>query len=191
MHPASHRPINRYYESLHAIQHQGVITEGATRIAFQNLLAEVGKGRGLTVLGEQTIQLPTRRTIRVDAEVRDQLKIRRGLWEAKDTADDLDSEIRKKIAAGYPTKNIIFENTERAVLFQNGSRTLDLDITQPVNLQRVLDEFFGYTEPLIEEFHRAVAAFKKEIPQLAAGLTEIIEADGAETGALSRRSTTS
>ena len=64
MHPASHRPINRYYESLHAIQQQGAITEGATRIAFQNLLAEGGKGRGFTILGEQTIQLPTRPTIR-------------------------------------------------------------------------------------------------------------------------------
>ncbi len=52
-----------------------------------------------------------------------------------------------------------------------------LDITYLTSLQRVLDEFFEYTEPLIEEFHRAVAAFKKEIPQLAAGLTEIIEAE--------------
>ena len=174
MHVASHRPINRYYESLHAIQQQGAITEGATRIAFQNLLSELSKTRGFTVLGEQTIQLPTKRTIRVDAEVRDQLKIRRGLWEAKDSADDLDSEIRKKIAAGYPTKNIIFENTQRAVLFQNGAKALDLDITQPTNLQRVLDAFFKYTEPLTEEFNQAVAAFKKEITQRAAGLATII-----------------
>lgn len=173
----SNRPITRYYESLQAFHQQGATTEGATRIAFQNLLSEFGKGRGFTIVGEQSIQLPTRRTIRVDAEVRDQLKIRRGLWEAKDTADDLDSEIRKKIAAGYPTKNIIFENTQRAVLYQDGTKALDLDITQPANLQRVLDEFFEYTEPLIEEFHQAVAAFRKEIPQLAEGLTAIIDTE--------------
>ncbi len=41
MHAASQRPINRYYESLHAIHQQGAITEGATRIAFQNLLSEL------------------------------------------------------------------------------------------------------------------------------------------------------
>ena len=30
----------------------------------------------------------------------------RGHWEAKDSKDDLDDEIAKKIARGYPTNNI-------------------------------------------------------------------------------------
>lgn len=157
------RHIANYYDALRSFGQQDALTEGATRIAFQNLLSEASRGRGFTVVGEQTIQLPNKRTIRVDGELKDQFKIRRGIWEAKDTADDLDVEIRKKIAAGYPTKNIIFENTRRAVLVQNGATALDLDITQPQNLQRVLDEFLQYTEPLIEEFHQAVAAFKREI----------------------------
>lgn len=174
------RPIANYYDTLQSFHSQGATTEGAVRIAFQNLLSDVGRTRGFTVLGEQTIQLLTKRSIRVDAEVRDQFKIRRGIWESKDTADDLDSEIRKKIAAGYPTKNIIFENTQRAILYQNGTKALDVDITQPQNLQRLLQEFFEYTEPLIEEFHQAVAAFKKEIPHLAEGLTAIIDSEKLE-----------
>ena len=39
---------------------------------------------------------------------------RRGFWEAKDTDDDLDAEISKKIAKGYPLVNTIFEDTQRA-----------------------------------------------------------------------------
>src|SRR5437763_995573 len=106
------RHISAYYETLRSFGHQRASTEGATRVAFHTLLSEVGKKHGFTVLGEQTIQLPSKRTIRLDGEVKDQYKIRRGIWEAKDTADDLDAEIRKKIAAGYPGKNIIFENTK-------------------------------------------------------------------------------
>jgi hypothetical protein len=39
-----------------------------------------------------------------------------GYWEAKDTNDVLDEEIRKKTAAGYPRDNIIYEDTDSAVL---------------------------------------------------------------------------
>jgi hypothetical protein len=43
-----------------------------------------------------------------------------GYWEAKDSEDKLDEEIRNKISAGYPTSNIIFEDTREGVLYQNG-----------------------------------------------------------------------
>jgi len=125
------RPIAEYYTRLRTFHQHGVHTEGATRIAFQTLLSDVGKTHGFTVLGEQIMQLPTNRTIRLDGDVRDQYKIWRGVWEAKNTSDDLDTEICKKMAAGYPLKNTIFENTQRAVLYQNERCALDLDITQP------------------------------------------------------------
>ncbi|HEX6293174.1 MAG TPA: type ISP restriction/modification enzyme, partial [Herpetosiphonaceae bacterium] len=54
---------------------------------------------------------------------------------------------------------------------------LDLDITQPANIQRLLDQFFGYVEPQIDQFHRAVAEFRRQIPGLAQGLTAIIEGE--------------
>ncbi len=173
--PTPTRALTAYYDTLRSFATHGATTEGATRIAFQNLLSEAGKSRGFTVLAEQTIQLANRRKIRLDGEVKDHYKIRRGIWEAKDTTDDLDTEIRKKIAAGYPTKNTIFENTQRGVLYQNDIKALDLDLTQPTNLQHLLDTFFDYTEPQIDEFHRAVAQFKTQIPELARGLTDIID----------------
>ncbi|HEX6292370.1 MAG TPA: hypothetical protein VFZ66_24500, partial [Herpetosiphonaceae bacterium] len=103
------RPLASYYDKLRSYDHQSVSNEGATRAAFHALLEDIGRQYNFTVLGEQPIRLPNRRTIRVDGEIKDQFKIRRGVWEAKDTADDLDIEIRKKIAAGYPTNNTIFE----------------------------------------------------------------------------------
>lgn len=175
--PKLSRPLSAYYDTLRSFDRQGAATEGATRIAFQNLLADIGRQYDFTVLGEQRIQLPNKRSIQLDGEVKDRYKIRRGIWEAKDSADDLDLEIRKKIAAGYPTTNIIFENTRRAVLYQNGAPVLDVDIREPANLQRLLDQFFAYSEPQIEQFHHAVAEFRKQIPDLAQGLTTIIETE--------------
>ena len=58
-----------------------------------------------------------------DGTMRDDFNLPRGYWEAKDTHDDLDTEIKKKIAAGLSAStNIIFEDTRHAVLYQNGQR---------------------------------------------------------------------
>ena len=39
------------------------------------------------------------------------IRIPLGHWEAKDTDDSLDREIARKLKAGYPQDNIIFENS--------------------------------------------------------------------------------
>jgi flagellar motor component MotA len=60
------------------------------------------------------------KTNRPDGAILNHLHLVVGYWEAKDTKDNLDQEIEKKFAKGYSSKNIIFENSERAILFQNG-----------------------------------------------------------------------
>ena len=57
--------------------------------------------------------------MRPDGTVRDSNSLPRGYWEAKDTNDDLDTEIKRKIAHGYKLSNTIFEDTETGVLYQN------------------------------------------------------------------------
>jgi predicted helicase len=168
------RHIAAYYDALKDLNARNATSEGAVRIAFQNVLDDAGRPRGLRVVGEQTIHVGRRKRIRVDGEVRDAFNIRFGVWEAKDTADDLDTEIRKKIEAGYPTRNTIFENTERAVLVQHGTRR-DFDLRDPVELQALLDRFYAFTEPRIDEFHTAVDEFADQIPQLAQALKAIID----------------
>ena len=107
---------------------------------------------------------------RPDGTLRDTFRLPRGYWEAKDTRDDLLIEIRKKIAIGYPTTNTIFEDTRRAILYQNGKIALDIDLTRPDQLTDLLRQFFSYTEPDIATFEQAVDEFRQRIPDLAQGL---------------------
>lgn len=174
MPPTQQRAFSQYYSSLDEYRHHRAQTEGATRHAFQTLLTELARPRGFSVLNEQSISGTKGKSIRVDAKIVDPYSMTIGVWEAKDTADNLDKEISKKIADGYPLANTIFEDTRRAVLYQHGDVVFDKLITEQDNLQTLLDRFFSYTEPHIEEFHKAVAEFRQRIPDLAKGLTDII-----------------
>ena len=115
----THSAIRAYFRALDAYAQQGIRHEGALRTAFQNLLADTA-----TSVGWQLIPELTDRTRRIcpDGTLRDSYFIERGHWEAKDTDDNLEAEIKNKIRSGYPLKNIIFEDTQQAVLYQNGKR---------------------------------------------------------------------
>ncbi len=90
------------------------------RSAFQNLLAEATKNYKWKLIPELSLKVKGK-TVRPDGTLRDdQWLFPRGYWEAKDTDDKLNVEIRKKIAQGYPTQNIILEDTREGVLFQQG-----------------------------------------------------------------------
>jgi hypothetical protein len=54
-----------------------------------------------------------------DGTLQDGNFLLRGYWEAKDTSDDLDTEIVKKRRKGYPLSNTIFEDTRTEVLDVN------------------------------------------------------------------------
>ena len=143
--------IRTYHESLAAVERAGARNEGATRAAFQTLLEAWAKPAALTVLAEQTLDGTRNRPIRVDGQLLNELRLTHGIWEAKDTGDDLEREISKKIAAGYPLRNTLFENTRRAVLYQDGRR-VDFEAD-------LLDRFIGYSPAQIVEFRRALVRF--------------------------------
>ena len=65
-----------------------------------------------------------------DGTLQDVFKLARGYWEAKDTDDDLDAEIQKKIGKKYPLTNTIFEDTRTAVLYQNGVQCRRYDLRE-------------------------------------------------------------
>ena len=64
-----------------------------------------------------------------DGTVKDSLRMARGYWEAKDSHDDLDAEIKVKFNRGYPRDNIIFEDSQTAVLVQNGNEAMRVDMS--------------------------------------------------------------
>ncbi len=168
------KAIDHYYKELASYLAQNVTHETAVRSAFQNLLAAFAQTVNWTLIPEQTLANGKR----PDGTLRDAF-FPRGYWEAKDTKDDLKLEIRKKIIAGYPITNTIFEDTRRAILYQNGKVALEIDLTQKDQIIDLLRLFFSYTEPDIATFEAAVAEFKQRIPTLAHDLLERIKEEHA------------
>lgn len=168
------RAIDSYYETLKAFDFQGALHEGAVSTAFQTLLTEVGRKYKWTLI-PQLGDKQDGRHVRPDGTLKDHLLLVRGHWEAKDTDDDLNVEIKKKIDKGYSLANIIFEDTQRGVLIQNGNETLRVDLSDRDQLVRLLEAFFTYIEPQIDSFEKAVDEFKERVPELATALKAKIE----------------
>src|SRR5437764_15313821 len=111
------------------------------------------------LIPEQTIE----GGIRPDGVLRDSYDLKRGIWEAKGPQSDLDKEIARKIAAGYPLTNTIFENTKKAILYQNKRRAAEYNLQNPTEVLDLLLQFFTYTEPDIASFEGAVQEFKERV----------------------------
>lgn len=173
--PSVSTRIKKYYEDLGDLTKQYVISEMGTRTAFQILVHALAKTYGLTLITEQEIKLPAGRRIRPDGTFKDQMNLVRGYWEAKDTSDNIDAEIGKKLKAGYPTSNTIFEDTATAVLYQHGAEVLRVNMKDAAALETLLRHFFAYVEPAIEVFEQAVREFKERVPDLAVGLKKKLE----------------
>ena len=173
----THKPIRNYYAELKEYERLGEQNEGTVRAAFQGLLQHYCHQSNLTLLCEKTHYTPAKRRITPDGEVVDTFNLPYGYWEAKDTQDDLYTEASKKFAAGYPSKNIVIQSPTHALLYQHGQLQLDLDITEPRNLVRVLQGFFAYQEENIAAWHTAVAEFREKVPQLGEELAMLIETE--------------
>ncbi len=173
----THKPIKTYYAELAKYAQLGAENEGSVRTAFQNLLQHYCGQSNLTLLCEKTIYTTENKRITPDGEVVDAYGLPHGYWEAKDTQDDLHIEVDKKFAAGYPSKNIVFQSPTHALLYQDGQLRLDLDITDPRNLVQVLQTFFAYQEENISAWHEAVAEFREIVPDLGEKLAELIKTE--------------
>ena len=171
----THRSIRRYYENVEALRDQGVLNEMSVRSPFESLLRETARLKDWTFISELSGKSGGA-LIRPDGTLRDRNSLPRGYWEAKDTQDDLDTEIKKKIARGYPLSNTIFEDTQTGVLFQNKQKINGpYSLGSPKELAALLNQFFTYIEPDIEGFEEAVDEFKERVPELARGLVEKIQ----------------
>ena len=110
-----------------------------------------------------------------DGTVKDSLRMARGYWEAKDIHDDLDAEIQAKFNRGYPRDNILFEDSETAVLFQNREEAMRVDMSDAADLNRLILRFLNYELPQIEEFRHAQQLFKTDLPTVLENLRQSVE----------------
>ena len=168
--------IERYREHLNVLREFGGHSELNLSIAFQNCLDSYCRDRRERLV--LVPQLSTPSGLRPDGTVKDSLRMARGFWEAKDSDDDLDTEIQKKFDKGYPRDNIVFEDTETAVLVQNGAVAMRVDMRRPDELHRLIRHFLDYELPQIEEFRKARQQFKEDLPTVLGNLREtIVEAE--------------
>jgi predicted helicase len=175
----THKAVAAYYEALAQFQKLGVKHEGAVRSAFQTLLEHCARQAGRTLIPEYQLKRKGGKPIEPDGAIVDSLSqvLRYGLWEAKDTDDDLEKEIRAKFKAGYPRDNIIFQEPKRAILYQNGEKLVDVDLAKPDQLVHVLDLFFGWQPPAFDQWERAVEEFKGRVQELGENLARLIRSE--------------
>ncbi|MFN7210561.1 MAG: N-6 DNA methylase, partial [Aggregatilineales bacterium] len=165
------RHFDKFYAKRQAELAEGNAHELQVREAFIELLEPIAKERGWKLFREQA--LPNRKRPDLTLE---QNAIPRGYYEAKDSNDDLDREIERKFALGYPKFNILFEDTRQAVLIQDGREVLRVSLAPDhrLELARLLEAFFSYEAPDIARYDEALAAFKAQVPDLAKGLERIL-----------------
>lgn len=165
--------IKQYHadiQNLRAVS--GSENESNLRAAFEKCLNQYCSRRGLTLIAE----LPYKSDAIPDGTVKDPLRLAWGYWEAKDSKDDLDKEIDIKTKKGYPTSNIIFEDTETAVLIQGGEEVQRVKMSDDNALNHLITVFFSYQPPEISNFRKAIAQFKQDLPGVLTALREMIDA---------------
>ena len=166
--------IERYHaDKQRFIDFGGSDSELSIRRAFANCLDSYCRDHKekLALVDELGASLGNR----PDGTVKDTLRMARGYWEAKDSHDDLDSEIERKFDRGYPRDNIIFEDSQTAVLIQNREEVMRVEMSRPGELHRLIRSFLDYELPEIEEFRQAQQQFKADLPTVIGNLREAVE----------------
>ena len=171
----THKPIRDYYEALEQYNQLDITHEGAVSNPFAFLLATCAKRVGVTLEPQHTMHSVKGNRIVIDGAIIDEYRLPIAYWEAKDMDDDLPKAIQEKRDKGYPFDNILFQNPERAILFQNKVEVLDTDITNPTNLIEVLQRLFSYSNTTFKDWYDAVNKFSERIPALADKLKELVE----------------
>ena len=170
---AAYPHIARYRAELDRLfQFGGSANEQSIRRAFENCLADYCAEHK-----EKLALVPELRTpagVIPDGTVKDSLRMARGYWEAKDSQDNLDAEIQRKFNRGYPRDNIIFEDSQTAVLIQNQDVAMRVNMSRPGELHRLIKRFLDYELPEIEEFRHAQRQFKADLPSVLDNLRQTI-----------------
>ncbi len=169
--------INQYHKELEKIIHYGGSKkETAIRNAFYNLLNEYAQAKDLLLITEISTKNKQGKIITPDGTLKDSIRNDWGYWESKDEADDINEEIKKKFAKGYPSDNILFEDSSTAVLFQHGAEVARENMQDEGALHKILTQFLQYERPEVKDFRIAIEKFKEDIPKVTAAIRDIIEA---------------
>ena len=171
---SNHKAIRDYYATLQQYAQHDITHEGAVSNPFAFLLDACAKQVDATLVPQYPMRTPAGNRIVSDGVILDAYRIPFAYWEAKDMDDDLHRAVQEKRDAGYPFDNIFFQNPQRGILYQNGERVFDVDITEPTRLIATLQHLFAAPPAALENWHAAVAEFKEMVPALGKRLAALI-----------------
>ena len=155
----SHKVIRDYYATLQQYEQHDITHEGAVSNPFAFLLDTCAKQVDTTLVPQYPMRTPAGNRIVLDGVILDAYRIPFAYWEAKDMDDNLHRAVQEKRDAGYPFDNIFFQNPQRGILYQNGEKVFDVDITEPTHLIAALQHLFAAPPAALENWHAAVAEF--------------------------------
>ncbi len=165
--------INEYYKKITDAQlFSGSKKETSIRRYFANLLSDYAEQKKLRLVDE--VKLKNLKKV-PDGALVDRYKFVYGYWEAKDVQDDLEEEIIKKINIGYPTDNILFENSKTAILYQNHQRTITCDMADAKALHNIITQFVSFEKPEAQNFKIALKQFSDDTPDMVKILQDMIQ----------------
>ena len=176
------QPVRDYYATLQQYATQGILHEGAVSTPLQTLLTTCARQVGATFVPQYAMRpsvdaFSNRARIVLDGALLDAYGLPFAFVEAKDIDDVLEVEIQRKFDVGYPDTNILFYTPQRAILYQNGQRVLDSDITEgnEAQLKTVLERLCSHPLAAVDNWHAAVAEFRETVPALGRELAELIQ----------------
>ena len=170
----THKPIKDYYKALEEYNQYNLTHEGTVSNPFAILLDVCAKKVNATFAPQYPMRTAAGNNIFIDGAIISEYRLPLAYWEAKDMNDDLLTAIQEKRDKGYPFNNILFQNPERAILFQNEQEVLNTDITDSENLVESLQYLFSYSDTTFSDWYEAVDKFSNRIPALADKLKELI-----------------
>jgi predicted helicase len=184
-------PIHTYRSEVDQIIRFGGSTRETTiRRAFSGLINAYARPHDLLLIEELDYYNPERKKrVTPDGTLNNILRLDHGFWESKDTDDDLNEEIAIKFDKGYPDSNILFEDSQRAVLWQDGRHIGDAAFTRDEELDELLTAFVSREPEDVREFKKAAETFKGDIPTIAATLRTMIVGEGKKNAAFRQRRT--
>ena len=166
--------IKAYFTALDTFKKHGHTTEGNTRSAFADLLKRGCGPYGWHLVEEFNFRGTKKQPLRADGALIDGLTLNHGIWEAKDTADDLKKEIRSKVEKGYPLNNTLFQSPDHAILYQDSRIAFDKPIDTAANLVEVLELFFDHQIVPGVDWQKVIKDFGEQIPSIAEKIFELL-----------------
>jgi hypothetical protein len=179
--------IQEYHHKVQEIlQYGGSRNETAIRPAFQRLLEQYCADKKIELILELEYRTAHGTAVNPDGTLKDAFRQDWGYWESKDHKDTLDNEIQKKLAKGYPTTNILFEDGRTAVLIRNGRELQRTSFDDNVALHSLITTFVNYEPQEVRTFREAIERFKEDLPDLVVKLRGLIEDQAIKNAAFAK-----